>query len=169
MHKKAVFLDRDGVINDNSKHVNQPEDLVLYDWTTSSIRQLNEAGFLVFVVTNQGGIEMGYFTEDDLHAIHAHLELLVKNDGAVIEEITYCPHFHYKCECRKPKPGMILRLAKKHDVDLQSSWMVGDFDTDIEAGICAGCKSIKIGEPNKSAEYSCLNLEEAVGYILNNS
>ncbi len=84
MTKKAVFLDRDGVINDNSKHVNQPEDLVLYPWATSSIRRLKEAGYMVFVVTNQGGIEMGYFSDDDLNAIHLHLEALLNEDNTSV-------------------------------------------------------------------------------------
>ncbi len=166
MTKKAVFLDRDGVINDNSKHVNKPEDLVLYPWTISSIRKLKEAGYMVFVVTNQGGIEMGYFTEDDLNAIHLHLEALLKEDDTYIDEITYCPHFHKKCECRKPKPGMILTLADKHNIDLKSSWMIGDRDTDILAGNAAGCRTIKLGKNDDNADYSCENLREAVEYVL---
>lgn len=166
MSKKAVFLDRDGVINDNSRHVNKSEDLILYQWTTSSIRRLKEAGYLVFVVTNQGGIEMGYFTTEDLSAIHAHMEVLFKEDNTCVDEIAFCPHFNKSCECRKPKPGMILALAQKHNVDLSQSWMVGDRDTDILAGNAADCKTIKLGKTYDQATFSCDNLKQAVDYIL---
>ncbi len=168
MIHKAVFLDRDGVINDNTNHVNQPEDLVLYSWTASSIRRLKEAGYLVFVVTNQGGIEMGYFTETDLNAIHAHMEAILKEENATLDEIIFCPHFKSKCDCRKPNPGMILTLAHKHNVDLSSSWMVGDFATDIQAGNAAGCRTIKIGAPDPDADHSCSDLKKAVDHILHN-
>lgn len=164
--RKAVFLDRDGVINDNTIHVNQPGDLTFYPWTAASIRRLKEAGYLVFVVTNQGGIEMGYFTTGDLDAIHAHLEELLCAEGTQVDEIAYCPHFRHPCECRKPQPGMLLRLAEKHHVDLAASWMVGDFETDIEAGRAAGCRTIKIGQNVPQADHYCENLSEAVDYIL---
>ncbi|AZR73609.1 D-glycero-beta-D-manno-heptose-1,7-bisphosphate 7-phosphatase [Anoxybacter fermentans] len=166
MSKKAVFLDRDGVINDNSRHVNKPEDLILYPWTASSIQQLKKAGYLVFIVTNQGGIEMGYFTEKDLKAIHDHLETILKADNTCIDGIAYCPHFHQPCDCRKPKPGMILTLAKKHRIDLKVSWMVGDRDIDIQAGKAAGCRTIKLGKQDPNADYCCKNLRQAVDYIL---
>lgn len=165
-NKKAVFLDRDGVINDNSRHVNKPKDLILYPWSTSSIRHLREAGYLVFVVTNQGGIEMGHFTTDDLNAIHAHMEILFDEDNTYVDEIAFCPHFHQPCECRKPKPGMILALAHRHNIDLSQSWMVGDRDTDILAGNTAGCKTIKLGKSYEQATFNCQNLKDAVDYIL---
>ncbi len=82
------------------------------------------------------------------------------------DEIIYCPHFHQKCECRKPKPGMILTLAEKYDIDLESSWMVGDRDTDILAGNGAGCRTIKLGKVYDNADYSCEHLGGAVEYIL---
>jgi D-glycero-D-manno-heptose 1,7-bisphosphate phosphatase len=90
---RAVSLDRDGVINDNSNMVNQPEDLVLLPGVGYALKGLKQAGYLIFVVTNQGGIELGYFTEADLKAIHSHLEALLRKQGAVIDEIKFCPHF----------------------------------------------------------------------------
>ena len=117
--QKAVFLDRDGVINDFHKKVNRPEDLVLFPWAASAIRRLNESGFLVFVVTNQGGVEMGYLTDRDVAAIHSDLEAKLSSQGAKINEIAYCPHYKTSCPNRKPNPGMILNLAQKHDVDLK--------------------------------------------------
>jgi len=163
---KAVFLDRDGVINDNYKPVNRPEDLNLYPWSAESILQLNQAGYYVFVVTNQGGIEMGYFNENDLKDIHEKLISEVKKYGASIDEIDFCPHFKTKCECRKPSPGMLRRLAKKYDINLNYSFMVGDRDVDIEAGLKGGCKAIKIGKPSEKADYTVANLLEAVKVIL---
>jgi len=163
---RAVFLDRDGVINDNYKPVNTPDDLRLYPWSAESILQLNKAGFYVFVVTNQGGIEMGYFNEKDLDDIHKKLLDEIKKSGATIDEIDFCPHFKTQCECRKPSPGMLKRLAKKYNVNLNSSFMVGDRNVDIEAGIKSGCKTIKIGNPYKKADFTAKNLLEAVKIIL---
>lgn len=163
---KAVFLDRDGVINDNYKPVNRPEDLKLYPWSAKSILQLNQAGYYVFVVTNQGGIEMGYFNENDLNDIHEKLISEVKQHGASIDEIDFCPHFKTKCECRKPSPGMIKRLAEKYDINLEYSFMVGDRNVDIEAGLKSGCKTIKIGKPYAKADHTVDNLLEAVKIIL---
>ncbi|MCG8540629.1 MAG: HAD family hydrolase [Clostridia bacterium] len=164
--KKAVFLDRDGVINDNRKPVNSPEDLKLYPWSAESILQLNNAGYYVFVVTNQGGIEMGYFKEKDLKEIHMKLINEIKKSGANIDGIEYCPHFKTKCNCRKPLPGMLKRLAKKYDVDLKNSFMIGDRNVDIEAGNKSHCKTIKIGKPYSKADYNVKNLLEAVKIIL---
>lgn len=164
--QKAVFLDRDGVINDYNKHVNRPEDLVLFPWAASAIRRLNESGFLVFVVTNQGGVEMGYITPQDLEAIHSHLENLLHAQGAKIDEITYCPHFRTSCPNRKPKPGMIFDLAQKHGVALNTSWMIGDRKMDILAGNAAGCQTIKLGDPIPQAKFNCEDLGQAIDYIL---
>lgn len=163
---RAVFLDRDGVINDNYKPVNRPEDLRLYPWSAESILRLNKAGFYVFVVTNQGGIEMGYFNEKDLDDIHKKLLDEIKESGATIDEIDFCPHFKTQCECRKPSPGMLKRLGKKYNVDLNNSFMIGDRAVDIEAGIKSGCKTIKIGKPCKNADFIAKNLLEAVKIIL---
>ncbi len=163
--KKAVFLDRDGVINDNTKPVNKPEDLVLFPWTKDSIVQLNKLEYKVFVVTNQGGIEMGYFKEEDLNQIHQKLLKELESVGASICDISYCPHFKTKCQCRKPLPGMILDLAAKHDIDLSKSFMIGDRDVDIEAGNRAKCKTIKLGKSYDKADYNVDNLWEAINII----
>lgn len=163
---KAVFLDRDGVINDNYKPVNKPKDLKLYPWSAKSILHLNNAGYYVFVVTNQGGIEMGYFKEDDLNEIHMKLQKEIEKEGANIDEIEFCPHFKTKCDCRKPSPGMLKKLAEKYNIDLKLSFMIGDRDVDIEAGIKARCRTIKIGKSYEKADYTAKNLLEAVKIIL---
>jgi D-glycero-D-manno-heptose 1,7-bisphosphate phosphatase len=163
--KKAIFLDRDGVINDNSRHVNKPEDLIIYEEAKEGMKKLYNAGYELFIVTNQGGIELGYLTHDDLNKIH---EKLVEELKAYceIKDIKYCPHFRKKSILRKPEPGMILELASKYDIDLKNSWMIGDMDTDIIAGIKAGCKTGKIGTKNCNADVYGKDLNEVVDKIL---
>lgn len=164
---KAVFLDRDGVINDNKRPVNQPEELVLFPAAGRAIRQLNDAGYKVFVVTNQGGVGLGYMTEHDLHRIHDKMVADLQVDGAALDEIAYCAHKpHAKCACRKPEAKMLTDLAAKHDVDLQQSYMVGDRDTDVYAGQKAGTKTVFIGPAFPAADHSAPTLAEAVDWIL---
>ena len=166
MPHKAVFLDRDGVLNDNRRPVNRPEDLILFPWAAAAVANLNSAGFFVFIVTNQGGIELGYITPAQLEAIHQRLLALLREKNAVIDGIAYCPHFHKKCRCRKPHPGMLLELSAAHHIQLTDSWMIGDREEDIGAGNSAGCRTIKLGGPVPQATYTCGNLAQAVEYIL---
>ncbi|WP_026478820.1 D-glycero-alpha-D-manno-heptose-1,7-bisphosphate 7-phosphatase [Alkaliphilus transvaalensis] len=152
MKKTAIFFDRDGVLNDNyNKHVNKPEELVLYEGVPEALKKAQEAGFELFVVTNQGGIELGHLTHEQLKKIHDRLEELLEG-YCKFRDIVYCPDFKKFSDCRKPKPGMILQLAEKYDIDLMNSWMVGDRDTDITAGIQVGCFTAKIGEIDSRAD-----------------
>lgn len=163
---KALFLDRDGVINDNSKkHVNKPKDLIIYQGVKEALQEAQANGFELFVVTNQGGIELGHLTHEELEKIHNKMVKELE-PYCTIKEIKYCPDFNKKSECRKPNPGMILELAEKYEVDLKSSWMIGDMETDIEAGLAAGCKTAKIGAISKSAQVNGKNLYEVVEKIL---
>jgi D-glycero-D-manno-heptose 1,7-bisphosphate phosphatase len=167
MAGKAVFLDRDGVINDHVRFVNTPEDLFLFPGVGKAIRKLKDAGFKVFVVTNQGGVGLGHMKEESLHAIHEKMERELEQDGAILDEIAYCAHKpHASCACRKPEPKMILDLAKKYDIDVGRSYMVGDRDTDIFAGQKAGTKTVFIGETFAPANFSSPSLVEAVEWIL---
>ncbi len=168
MHK-AVFLDRDGVINDNEmQHVNKPEDLLIYPGVCEAIRKLNDAGFMVFVVTNQGGVGLGYMTAETLGAVHTKMEAELLSCGARIDEVSACIHAPKAgCECRKPRPGMITTLAAKHHIDIGASWMVGDRDTDCQAGKAAGIrKNIQLGGESEWSDYTATNLVEAVEIIL---
>ena len=165
---KAVFLDRDGVINDNEKHVNKPEDLILYPGVCESISKLNEAGYQVFVVTNQGGVGSGFMSHSMLKAIHRKLEDDLTQCDAKLTEIAACTH-HPKagCECRKPLPGMITGLVAKHNIDVSSSWLVGDMSTDCQAGKAAGvAKCIMLRGQSEYADYTATDLVEAVSIIL---
>ncbi|ERI89542.1 D,D-heptose 1,7-bisphosphate phosphatase [Clostridiales bacterium oral taxon 876 str. F0540] len=163
---RAIFLDRDGVINDNSKKpVNVPEDLIIYDGVGEALNKAQKAGYDLFIVTNQGGIELGHFSSEDLDKIHKKLEEDLK-EYCSFKEISYCPDYYKNSKCRKPKPGMILNLAKKYDINLASSWMIGDMDTDIQAGIAAGCKTAKIGKINSEADVNGKNLYDVIEKIL---
>ena len=162
---KALFLDRDGVINDNNKHVNKPEDLIIYDGVKEALKKAQMEGFDLFVVTNQGGIELGHLTHESLEKIHQRMLEELK-PYCSIKEVVYCPDFKKPSNCRKPKSGMLDGLAKKYDVDMKNSWMIGDMDTDIEAGIGAGCKTAKIGKHSELAEVGGKNLSEVVDKII---
>ena len=163
---KAIFLDRDGVINDNTgKPVNKPKDLIIYEGVGEALKKASDNGYDLFVVTNQGGVELGYLTHEQLEAIHYKMEEDLK-PYCSFKEIKYCPDFKKDSQCRKPKPGMILQLAEKYHIDLKSSWMIGDMDTDIEAGMAAGCKTAKLGIKNKAADVNGRNLFEVIEKIL---
>ncbi|WP_461366418.1 D-glycero-alpha-D-manno-heptose-1,7-bisphosphate 7-phosphatase [Candidatus Darwinibacter acetoxidans] len=169
---KAVFLDRDGVINKSYgfRPPNNAEELVIFRGVPEAIRRLNEAGYLVFVVTNQGGVGLGYMTQEELDAIHAKLAREVAKGGGRFTEIAACTHKPKEgCPCRKPKPGLILDLAKRYNVDLARSFMVGDRDMDIQAGKAAGTRTILIKSKEKTteqADYSCPSLLDASHLIL---
>ena len=142
--KKAVFLDRDGVINKEKNFVTSWEEFEFIDGIFENIKKLNKAGFLVIVVTNQSGISRGFYTEETLKEIHDKMLKIMENNGAHIDDIFYCPHYDDNCSCRKPNPGMILEAAKKYNIDLSKSWVIGDSERDIEAGRRAGCKTILV-------------------------
>jgi len=142
--KKAVFLDRDGVINKEKNFVTSWEEFEFIDGIFENIKKLNKAGFLVIVVTNQSGISRGFYTEETLKEIHDKMIKIMENNGAHIDDIFYCPHYDDNCSCRKPNPGMILEAAKKYNIDLSKSWVIGDSERDIEAGRRAGCKTILV-------------------------
>lgn len=163
---KAIFLDRDGVINDNTKHVNSPDDLIIYKEAKVGMKKLYDSGYELFIVTNQGGVEMGHLAREDLDKIHHRLERELR-DYCKITEIKYCPDFNKKSSCRKPNPGMLLELKDKYNIDMKNSWMVGDFETDIEAGISAGCGTAKIGKHSDKADLVGKDLEEIAFKILN--
>ncbi|WP_043933761.1 D-glycero-alpha-D-manno-heptose-1,7-bisphosphate 7-phosphatase [Bacillus sp. EB01] len=169
--KSAVFLDRDGVLNEvlttRVKFVNTPKQLFLLEGAAEAVAELTKAGYPVLIVTNQGGIGLGFMTEQKLEKVHDHLIELIKEKGGAILDIAYCPHKpHEGCICRKPNPGMLEELAKKHNIDLQASVMVGDHERDIEAGKAAGCKTVFIGDGDTSADNSAPTLLSAVKPIL---
>lgn len=159
--RKAVFLDRDGVLNEErSDYVKSVEELVILDDIASPIKQLKENDFLVVVISNQSAINRGLTTSEDIEKIHSTLQEYLKEYNVQIDAFYYCPHRPEEhCNCRKPKPGMLEKAANEMKIDLKSSWMIGDRDSDMEAAQMVGCKSIKITDR--------VRLSDAVQSILN--
>ncbi len=146
--KKAIFLDRDGVINSNKGryYTWKKEDLEINPGVIETLRDLKERGYMLFVITNQGGISRGHYTREDVEALHLQLNKLLEKEGAAIDEFYYCPHHsdHEKCLCRKPQPLMIQKAMARYGIDPQLSWMIGDSQRDMEAGRAAGLKTILV-------------------------
>lgn len=156
--QKAIFLDRDGTINRYVGFLRKTEELELLPDAAEAIKLINTSGYLAVVVTNQPVIARGEVTWDKLQEIHNKMETELGKQGAYLDAIYYCPHHPHKgyegeipelkfdCDCRKPKPGMLIKAAQDLNIDLEKSWMIGDSDSDVEAGNAAGCKKIKIEE-----------------------
>jgi D-glycero-D-manno-heptose 1,7-bisphosphate phosphatase len=139
--RPAIFLDRDGTLNESVGFVNHPSRFRLFPWTVNAIRTLRDEGYLAVVVTNQSGIGRGIFGEELLHEVHGELEHILAEADTKLDGIYYCPHRPAEeCECRKPKPGLLLRAAEELHVDLGRSWMVGDSYSDLEAAWAAGAR-----------------------------
>ncbi len=158
-HKqKAVLLDRDGTINKYVGFLRSIDEFELIPGVAEAIRKINASGYLTIVVTNQPVIARGEVTVPELQLIHNKMETLLGAEGAYLDAIYYCPHHPHKgyegeipelkidCDCRKPKPGMLLKAAKDFNIDLSNSWMIGDGENDVKAGIAAECKTALIGE-----------------------
>lgn len=154
--QKAIFLDRDGVINKYAGFLRNIDEFELLDGAAEAIRKINDIGYLTIIVTNQPVIARGEISFEELEKIHNKMETLLGEKGAYLDAIYYCPHHPDKgyqgenlslkidCECRKPKPGMLFKAAQDFNINLNLSWMVGDSKNDIQAGINAGCKTALI-------------------------
>lgn len=146
MANQAVFIDRDGTIAKNVNYCSRPEDFELLPSTAKAISLLNQHGFKVIMITNQSGIARGYFTEETLAKIHEKMRGELAKEGAWVDAIYYCPHHpDDNCQCRKPEPKLALQAAKEHDIELLSSFVVGDLQMDIDLGKAVGCRTILIG------------------------
>lgn len=145
---RAVFLDRDGVINQRppeGNYITAWEDFKILPGVAEAIALLKRAGFGVIVVTNQRCIAKGLLTAAELDHMHQRMFESLALDGATIDGIYYCPHeMEPSCNCRKPAPGMLLDAARAHGIELGASWMIGDSDIDIEAGKNAGCRTARL-------------------------
>lgn len=174
--KGGIFLDRDGVINevlsDRVKFVNKPTDFYLLNGVGEAIKLLNDAHFNVFIVTNQGGVGLGYIKKSTLEAVHEKMKEDLAKLGAQMTDIAYCPHKPQEgCRCRKPEPEMLRQLAKKHRIDLKKSYMVGDRKPDIEAGKKSGTKTVLVGDRNEKveADFYFPNLITFTNWLLKNT
>ncbi len=170
--QKAVFLDRDGTINKYVGFLKNIDDFELIDGAADAIKRINESGYLAIVVTNQPVIARGEVTYEQLEQIHNKMETLLGLNGAYLDAIYFCPHHPHKgyegeipelkfdCDCRKPKPGMLLQAAKDYNIDLSQSVMIGDGENDILAGKAAGCKTVLIGNDNFCQDFTVENIKE---------
>lgn len=165
--QKAIFLDRDGTINEYVGFLRKEEDFRLIPGVSEAIKKINNSGYLAIVVTNQPVIARGEVTEEELEEIHKKMETLLGLDGAYIDDIYYCPHHPDKgfegeipelkieCDCRKPKTGMLEKAAREHNIDLSSSIMIGDSTLDIKMAENAGMQSVllKTGQKGEDGKY----------------
>lgn len=178
--RPAIFLDRDGVLIKDMDKNPIVENFELLNNVPEAIKKINQSGYLAIVVTNQPMIAKGFVTFEQVDDVHKLLETELGKDGAYLDDIYFCPHHPEKgfageipelkvdCNCRKPKPGMLLKAAQDYHIDLSQSWMIGDRESDIKAGKAAGCKTVLIGTlPSfEKANYNFKNLSEAIDFIL---
>ena len=184
--KKAIFLDRDGTINIENGHINNPNDFELINKSGEAINLINKSNFLAICITNQPVIARGECTFGELEEIHKKMEYELGLQGAYLDEIYFCPHhtdrgfsgeridLKINCDCRKPKPGMLIEAKDNFNLNLKECWFIGDSEADIGAAQNAGCRSILISNRNKNIEDMSYkptmiknNIFEAVNYILN--
>lgn len=153
--RKCVFFDRDGVVNESPgpSYVERWEDFHLIPAFVATLRVVRARGYEAIVVTNQQGVAKGVMTAAAVERIHANLrDQLTRQYDLRLLDILYCPHAEGTCDCRKPLPGMLVRAARLHDIDLRSSWMVGDSERDIEAGRRAGCRTVLVAAAGTETE-----------------
>lgn len=168
---RAVFLDRDGVINEKAPEGSYITDLShfkLLPGAVDAIAKLNERKFRTFVITNQRGLARGMVSPASMATMHEYLNNAVRRANGRIEKIYVCPHDYVDdCNCRKPRPGMLLAAAREFDLDLNKSWMIGDSMIDAEAGRRAGCRTAYIGEGQcQTADLNGASLEQVVAQLL---
>ncbi len=182
---RGVFIDRDGVINEERQYVHKAEDFVLLPGVVEGLRMLQDANYRLVVVTNQSGIGRGYYSENDYSILTNYMVRLLATNGIKFSGIYHCPHrpsltndkFSHDCYCRKPNPGMLIDAARDLNLDLNQSVMVGDKISDIEAGRAAkvsNCVLVESGheikkKDRKLADICCANLAEAAEWIVKNS
>jgi D-glycero-D-manno-heptose 1,7-bisphosphate phosphatase len=152
MSRPAIFMDRDGTICEEVGYINHLSRSRLLPHSLEAIRGVNRLGYLAVVATNQSGVARGLFTEDLVRAVHDQLRSRVESGGGRLDALYYCPHhpregtppYRIDCDCRKPRPGMLVRAAREHDIDLSRSWMIGDSLVDLEAGAAAGVRVVHV-------------------------
>lgn len=180
--RPAIFLDRDGVINKDMDIKPFAADLELLDGVVEAIQMINKSDYLSVVVTNQPMIAKGFITFEEVQKTHNKMETILGENKAFVNKIYFCPHHPEKgfegeikelkidCECRKPKPGMLLKAEKELNIDLENSWMIGDKESDVSAGKSVGCQTIficdKIHGKSANTDFVCKDLREAVNLIM---
>jgi len=171
--QKAIFLDRDGVINIEKNYVSKIEDFQFIDGVFDTLKHLQNSGYKLFIITNQSGIGRGYYTKDDFDKLTSWMLSEFEKKQISISQVEHCPHNPDEmCLCRKPKSGMIDNILKNHNIDLEKSWLIGDKKSDILCAKNAGIKStiqVKTGhafdEKDCPADFVCDSIKEAKDII----
>jgi len=176
--QKAVFLDRDGTINKYVGFLRNIDEFDLIDGVADAIKMINNSGYLAIVVTNQPVIARGEVKLGELQEIHNKMETLLGFHGAYLDGIYFCPHHPHKgydgeipelkfdCDCRKPKPGLLIQAAKDYNIDLTNSWMIGDNENDIKAGKAADCYTGLIGENDYDQNIRGVSLLDVITKVI---
>jgi len=168
-----VFLDRDGVLIEDTGYPDDPDTIALLPGVGEGLRTLQSAGWRLVVVSNQSGVARGMFTVERLHAIHLRLRELLAQEGVVLDALYFCPHhpqgiaepFVADCDHRKPQPGMLRSAAAELGLDLTACWLIGDRESDVQAAHRAGCRAVLLGAGASVAELKCATLVEAAEAI----
>jgi D-glycero-D-manno-heptose 1,7-bisphosphate phosphatase len=181
---KAVFLDRDGTVIRHVHHLSKTEQVEVIPNAVEAIKLLTSHHYQVYIITNQSIVARGFATHEQMHEVNKHVQSVLEKDGAKIGGYYACPHhpgpfesknaYQTECDCRKPKPGLILQAASEHGITLGESWMVGDTESDITAGRRAGCRTILVksssigleASKHTQADFVAEDLLEAVKNIL---
>lgn len=180
---KAVFLDKDGTLIPDIPYNVNPDLITIQPDAIEGLQRLQEFGYKLIIISNQAGVARGMFHENELPAVEDRLKELLKHHQIYLSGFYFCPHhiegkideYSVDCDCRKPMPGMLLKAAEEHHIDLNESWMIGDILNDVEAGNRAGCKTILINNgnetewlagPMRTPTYVCSSINQAADDIL---
>ncbi|MBO9570618.1 MAG: HAD family hydrolase, partial [Chitinophagaceae bacterium] len=176
MKFKAIFLDKDGTIIPDIPYNVNTELIALSEGALEGLQLFQSYGYLLVIITNQSGVALGYFSLDEVEKVKTALNNICALNGIYLDGFYCCPHHaDDNCECRKPKPGLLLKAADEMNIDLSGSWMIGDILNDVEAGKKAGCKTVLIENGNETEwimndyrfpDHKAGNLADAAKYIL---
>ena len=173
---RAIFIDKDGTLIEDVPYNVDPAYVRLESYALQSLSRLQKEGFYLVIISNQPGISLGYFTEEELKGIEHRINELLFSKGIKLDGFYFCPHDAGEdCDCRKPKPGLLFKAAEELQIDLTQSWMIGDILNDVEAGRRSACKTILIDngnetewilDRNRMPHYMAKDLKEAAEFIL---
>ena len=159
MGHKAVFIDRDGTINQNIGYIDHPDDFHMYPGVVEGIKLLKKYGYKIIVVTNQSGIGRGYFVKEHLDEIHHKMNNEFSDNGTAVDAIYFCPHHpDENCSCRKPKTGLFEQAVEDLDINIEESFIIGDRMLDMEAGDKIGCTTVLVPEDKEKID---IEMEES--------